>query len=54
MVRELERTGREQLYSIFRKMNPEQLDRLVAALRDLAAAADAAEAHREIDPVGAG
>ena len=53
MVRELERTGREQLYSIFRQMDPEQLDRLVAALRDLAAAAEAAEAHREADRVGA-
>ena len=43
MVRELERTGRERLYGIFRQMNPRQLDRLVAALRDLASAAEAAE-----------
>jgi len=53
MVGELERTGREQLYSIFRELSPEQLDRLIAGLRDLAAAADAAEARREIEKVSA-
>jgi hypothetical protein len=54
MVRELERTGREQLYSVFRRMDPEQLDRLVAALRDLAAAAEVAEAQRGTETVRAG
>jgi DNA-binding MarR family transcriptional regulator len=53
MVGELERTGREQLYSIFRQLTPEQLERLIAGLRDLAAAADAAEAHRETERVSA-
>ena len=51
MVGELERTGREQFYSIFRELSPSQLERLLAGLRDLAAAADAAEAHREAEKV---
>lgn len=54
MVRELERTGREQLYSIFHEMSPRQLDRLVAALRDLAAAAEAAESRPRTERVSAG
>lgn len=54
MVGEIERTGREQLYSVFREMSPEQLDRLISALHDLAAAADAAEARREADNVSVG
>lgn len=53
MVAELERTGREQFYNVFRRMTPEQLERLVAALRDLAAAADAAESAREAEEASA-
>ena len=53
MVAELERTGRERLYDIFRRLNPEQLNRLVDALRDLAAAADAAEAAPDAEKVSA-
>lgn len=54
MVRELERTGRERMYSIFHKMSPQQLDRLVAALRDLAAAVEAVEARPEPERMAAG
>lgn len=53
MVGELERTGREQFYSIFRQLSPEQLQRLIAALQDLATAAEAAESHREDERVSA-
>lgn len=54
IVREMERTGRERLYGIFRQMSPESLDRLVMALRDLAAAADAAEGRQTVQEVSAG
>lgn len=54
MVGELERTGREQMYGIFRKMTPQQLDRLIAALRDLTAAAEAAEPPPQAQKVSAG
>jgi len=54
MVAELERTGREQFYRIFQRMSPEQLERLVAGLRDLAAAAEEAEAARGAEEVSAG
>ena len=49
MVGELERTGREELYAIFRELRPDQLQRLIAALRDLATAAEAAEARHETE-----
>jgi len=54
MVRELERTGRERLYGIFRQMSPRQLERLVAALRDLASAAEAADSHRPLERASTG
>lgn len=53
MVADLERMGREQFYSIFRELRPEQLERLIAALQDLAVAADAAESHRDAERVSA-
>lgn len=54
MVAELERTGREQFYNIFKRMSPGQLQRLVEGLRDLAAAAEEAESAREAEEVSAG
>jgi DNA-binding MarR family transcriptional regulator len=53
MVSELERTGREKMYRTFRQLQPEQLDRLVVALRDLAAAALASESAGEAEKVSA-
>jgi DNA-binding MarR family transcriptional regulator len=47
MVGELERTGREEFYAIFQEMTPAQIERLIAGLRDLAVAAEAAESHRD-------
>jgi DNA-binding MarR family transcriptional regulator len=47
MVEEVERTGREELFAIFQEMTQEQLERLIAALRDLFAASEAAERRRE-------
>ena len=53
MVGELERTGRERLYNIFQRLTPAQLDRLVDGLRDLAAAAEAAESAQGAEKVSA-
>lgn len=53
MVSELERTGREKMFRTFRHLQPEQLDRLVLALRDLAAAALASESAVEAEKVSA-
>ncbi len=44
-VEEMERTGRARLNLVFGRLAPPQLERLVLALRDLAAAAEAAEAQ---------
>jgi DNA-binding MarR family transcriptional regulator len=49
LVGELERTGREEFYAIFRELRPDQLERLIAALRDLATASEAAEARHETE-----
>ena len=43
-VEEVERTGRARMNIIFGRLQPEQLERLVMALRDLLAAAEAVEA----------
>jgi DNA-binding MarR family transcriptional regulator len=44
-VEELERTGRERMNQVFGRLSREQLERLVLALRDLTAAAEAVEAE---------
>ncbi len=51
LVGELERTGREEFYATFRELRPDQLERLIAALRDLTAAAEAAESRHETQKV---
>ena len=43
-VEEMERTGRARMNQIFGRLSHEELQRLVLALRDLAAAAEAVEA----------
>lgn len=53
MVSELERTGRERMYRIFRHMAPDQLKRLISGLRDLAAAAEVAESAGQTEKVSA-
>ncbi|MBI2913385.1 MAG: MarR family transcriptional regulator [Chloroflexi bacterium] len=44
-VEEMERTGRARMSRIFGRLSPEELQRLVLALRDLVAAAEAVEAE---------
>ena len=44
-VDELEQAGRKRMDSVFSRLTPHQLERLVAALSDLSAAADAVEAE---------
>ena len=44
-VEGVERTGRARMNLIFGRLQPDQLERLVVALRDLLAAAEAAEAE---------
>ncbi len=49
-VEELERTGKARMNRVFGQLSRDQLGRLVLALRDLAAAAEAVEAE-EVRPV---
>ncbi|HEU4758480.1 MAG TPA: MarR family transcriptional regulator [Dehalococcoidia bacterium] len=44
-VEEMERTGRARMNLVFARLSPQQLERLVLALRDLAAAAEAVQAE---------
>jgi DNA-binding MarR family transcriptional regulator len=51
MVSELERTGRERMGKVLNRLSPNQLDRLVEALRDFAAAAEEVEAEEAPETV---
>jgi exopolyphosphatase/pppGpp-phosphohydrolase len=51
MVSELERTGRERMGKVLNRLSPDQLDRLVEALRDFAAAAEEVEAEEAPEAV---
>ena len=47
-VEELERAGRARMNEVFGRLSREQLERLISALRDLAAALDAVEADERV------
>ena len=51
MVSELERTARERMGKGLNRLSPDQLDRLVEALRDFAAAAEEVEAEEAPETV---
>ena len=51
MVSELERTGRERMGKVLNRLSADQLDRLVEALRDFAAAAEEVEAEEAPETV---
>ena len=48
MVSELERTARERMGKVLNRLSPDQLGRLVEALRDFAAAAEEVEAAEAV------